>query len=69
MKCQTILKVFPAPSGRAKRPGTVKGQRRCQLEGCNGMRIIVKWPDGKVTHPCTKGMVQISENAWQITDS
>lgn len=29
---------------------------RCRLEGCTGRRITVKWPDGKITHPCSKGM-------------
>lgn len=30
--------------------------RRCQLEGCLGIRIMVRWPDGKATWPCTKGL-------------
>jgi len=32
-------------------------QRRCQLEGCLGRRIGVRWPDGRITWPCSKGML------------
>lgn len=32
------------------------GSRRCQLEGCTGRKLGVRWPDGKITWPCTKGM-------------
>lgn len=28
----------------------------CMLEGCSGARIGVRWPDGKITWPCSKGM-------------
>jgi hypothetical protein len=30
--------------------------RRCRLEGCGGVNIGVRWPDGKITWPCSKGM-------------
>ena len=30
--------------------------RPCRLEGCTGMRITVRWGDGKITYPCSKGM-------------
>jgi hypothetical protein len=30
--------------------------RICQLEGCGGERIGVKWDNGKITYPCSKGM-------------
>lgn len=39
---------------------------RCQMEGCTGQRMTVKWPDGKVTRPCTKGMFTRPDGAWQI---
>ncbi len=32
------------------------GRRRCQLAGCNGIRVVVRWADNKVTYPCTKGL-------------
>lgn len=35
---------------------TTGSTHRCQMAGCTGRRITVKWPDGKVTHPCSKGM-------------
>ncbi len=39
---------------------------RCRLEGCNGLRVTVKWPDGKITHPCTKGMATLPSGQWKI---
>lgn len=35
---------------------TTGATHRCQMEGCTGTRITTKWPDGRVTHPCSKGM-------------
>ena len=32
------------------------GQCRCQMEGCTGRKIAVRWNDGKLTFPCSKGM-------------
>lgn len=29
--------------------------RDCTLEGCRGLRIGVKWINGKLTWPCSKG--------------
>lgn len=28
----------------------------CRLEGCKGVRITVRWPDDKITYPCSKGL-------------
>lgn len=48
--------------------GEVRGRRRCQMEGCTGIRIRVKWADGKVTFPCSKGMKVRNKRkrVWQI---
>ena len=35
----------------------------CRMAGCSGMRITTRWPDGGITHPCSKGM-QYSNNTW-----
>jgi hypothetical protein len=41
--------------------------KRCNLEGCKGLRVMVRWPDGKWTWPCTAGMKWNNEaNAYQI---
>lgn len=40
--------------------------RPCSMEGCTGMRIHVKWEDGRHTYPCSKGCVQISVDSWRI---
>jgi hypothetical protein len=39
-----------------KRIGKVVGTRRCQLAGCTGRCVGVRWSDGKLTRPCSKGM-------------
>ena len=33
--------------------------RRCSMHGCTGLRIGVRWPDGRLTWPCSKGVVPI----------
>lgn len=47
--------------------GTVIGfSRLCRLEGCGGRRYTVRWPDGRRTIPCARGMKQIDIDTWQI---
>ena len=53
------------------RDGTVVGeltgcQRPCQMEGCHGMRLHVKWPDDTWTWPCSRGIKQRRDKAFQI---
>jgi len=43
--------------GRA-RGRTTGSLRSCTLEGCRGLRIGVRWPDGRLTWPCSEGMVR-----------
>ena len=38
----------------------------CQMMGCTGMRISVRWPVGKRTFPCSKGCTQVNAHTWQI---
>lgn len=40
--------------------------RPCSLEGCTGVRMYVKWPDGKHTYPCSKGCTQLAGHLWKI---
>jgi len=44
---------------------TTGATRTCGMEGCLGRRVCVKWPDGKVTYPCTKGMI-VNGKKWRI---
>jgi len=44
---------------------TTGGTRPCRLEGCLGVRVGVRWPDGTLTWPCTKGMAP-SAGRWKI---
>lgn len=45
---------------------TTGGERRCQLEGCGGRRIAVRWPKGNLTMPCTKGMDTLEDGLMKI---
>ena len=52
------------------RDGKLKGKatgttRRCTLEGCTGVRVGTRWPDGKITWPCSKGM-DFDDNSGRI---
>lgn len=39
---------------------------RCPQEGCTGHRLVVIWPDGQMTFPCGKGLVEFKDG-WRIT--
>ena len=61
------------PTQVQSRDGKVTGRvtstsRRCQLEGCGGIRIGVRWPDGRLTYPCSKGLIGVEGEAgtWRI---
>ena len=60
-------KVYGRKIGKRKPPvGRTTGATRiCRLAGCGGMRMVVKWEDGRVTYPCAKGMAWRGD-AWQI---
>jgi len=47
----------PVMSRDGKITGTAPGNNKaCMMEGCRGRRVFVRWPDGTVTWPCSKGM-------------
>ena len=46
--------------------GRVVGYRDCTLEGCRGTRIGVRWPDGKLTWPCSKGCTTTHGGIWKV---
>jgi hypothetical protein len=48
-----------------KKFGVIVGTRYCQMEGCNGLRLITKWSNGRRTMPCTKGM-RLKNGEWEI---
>lgn len=44
------------------------GFPRCQTAGCNGIRLLVRWPDGSLTKPCSKSVQwNAQEAAWEVT--
>jgi hypothetical protein len=36
------------------------------MEGCLGRRLYVRWPNGKLTMPCTKGLKSREDGDLQI---
>ncbi len=53
------------------RPGKICGLttgsvRGCALEGCRGPRVYVRWPDGHMTMPCSRGLKDRDDGAFQI---
>lgn len=45
---------------------TTGGTRRCQMDGCSGERIAVRWSNNKITYPCSRGC-DINFEAQTIT--
>ena len=37
----------------------------CQMAGCRGRRVSVKWSDNKYTFPCSGGLL-FDGKAWRI---
>lgn len=60
------------PKYMLSRDGKLRGNvinpcyRRCTMEGCSGWRILVQWPDGKRTYPCSCGCKTVNEQTVQI---
>lgn len=46
--------------------GRVRGFRDCRLHGCGGVRFVVRWADGHVTVPCSRGMRELGDGSWRI---
>jgi hypothetical protein len=63
-KTEKDIPVF-ARGEKTARGRTTGGSRRCTLDGCPGYRIAIRWPSGKITYPCSKGMTR-SRKGWRI---
>jgi hypothetical protein len=50
----------------AQRGERTGGWRSCQLAGCRGVQVAIRWPGGKITYPCTRGLVLRPDGDWQI---
>ena len=59
MVINTIPKFVLSKDGKLK--GEIRGRRRCRLSGCTGRAFIVRWPDGKYTYPCSKGVTDTGQ--------
>jgi hypothetical protein len=46
--------------------GIVTNTSYCPLVGCGGLRLHVRWPDGKRTYPCSKGCTQQEGGSLRI---
>ena len=42
------------------------GEHTCQMEGCFGKRLGVRWDDGTLTFPCSAGMNWLNEHKVKI---
>jgi hypothetical protein len=38
----------------------------CQMEGCGGTRVWVRWPDGKLTRPCDDALKTNADGSLEI---
>lgn len=62
--CEKGVKVFPRTD---KFPGVTTGTfRRCQLEGCSGIRVGVKWGNNNITWPCSKSLELQPDSSFKI---
>lgn len=61
---------FTPPEKCQTRDGKVTGDvvswKYCTLEGCRGHRIGVRWPNGKLTWPCLKGVKWLSKTKVRV---
>ncbi len=57
------IKIYARGGGKT---GIASGHvKPCTLEGCNGTRIMVRWPNGRRTWPCSEGL-QKREDGYEI---
>jgi len=68
--CNTRTVTPKGVTVRGRKPYKLKGKTtgrayRCRMDGCPGWRIAVRWEDGHMTHPCSKGML-LSKKGWRI---
>ena len=53
--------------GKKQVVGTTTGMfHPCQLEGCRGLRVTVRWPSGHITHPCSHGLNRRKDGCFEI---
>jgi hypothetical protein len=60
---------FPRPV--LSRDGALTGEatgstKSCTLSGCTGVRYFVRWPDGRYSWPCSKGIETTDDGTWRI---
>jgi hypothetical protein len=47
--------------------GTPTGsEHACSMDGCRGARISTRWPDGRISFPCSRGLVAGSNGNLRI---
>ena len=52
-----MTKITKVLSRDKKFLGILTGEEiSCDMEGCTGVCLEVRWKDGQVSYPCTKGM-------------
>lgn len=56
-----------AGSKASNQAAVVRGYGHCQLSGCNSRTLHLRWPDGRITRPCTAALVyDHNRRCWRI---
>ena len=68
---QTHKPFIAADTPVRSREGADRGKatgntHHCSMHGSNGVRVSVRWPDGRLTFPCSKGMRTRKNGDWEI---
>lgn len=67
LKAGTVVHHTPGRGVQPREGHATGGTRTCGLDGCRGVRVGVRWSDGKLTWPCLKGMT--AEAGWSVGDA
>ena len=51
---------------REQRGVATGNTHECAMYGCSGLRVSVRWPDGRITFPCSKGMTVRKNGDWEF---
>lgn len=65
------MKPYPEGTRIVSRDGKLEGAatgstHACTLHGCRGVRITVRWPDGTISHPCSKGLLPAPDSGGAL---
>lgn len=59
-------RIHPRKGSKVKKPGIVTEVSTCRMSQCRANRLHVKWPDGKRTYPCMRGVGERPDGSLEI---